>query len=149
MAIVELNIPDTLYTAVEQACINNKIGFNELVIANLMLYANARKNDNKDYSYDVVNNVLKDETNNVVHMTKSELKIINCLYTQIDQFISVEDLAAVVYLDNGSKGNKPSIYNVRNMIASIKRKTNHKYILSKNGFGYKLNTNKVGVENGK
>ena len=138
MAIIEINIPDALLAAVNQTCVNNKIGLNELVVANLMLFANNHKNDGKEFTYNAMMNDVRNNNNEIVDMTKSELKVINCLYTYRNAFVSVNVLADVIFTSNGSKGDKPSIYVIRNLIASIKRKTNSSFIICKNSHGYKL-----------
>ena len=83
-------------------------------------------------------NDVRTSNNEIVDMTKSELKVINCLYTYKNAFVSVNVLADVVFTSNGSKGDKPSIYVIRNLITSIKRKTNSSFIVCKNSHGYKL-----------
>lgn len=138
MAIVEINIPDALFASVNQTCVNNKIGLNELVVANLMLFVNNHKNDGREFKYNVMTNDVRTNDNEIVNMTKSELKVINCLYTYRNAFVSVGVLADVVFNSNGSKGVKPSIFVIRNLIANIKRKTNGSFILCKNNHGYKL-----------
>ncbi|MBZ7988074.1 response regulator transcription factor [Campylobacter canadensis] len=84
-----------------------------------------------NYSYDFKNKILKQD-DKIIDLTLIELNIIEYLLLNKTRFCKADELFTLVNMQNDESY-------IRVYIRRIRAKTNENFILSKRGFGYKIN----------
>lgn len=88
---------------------------------------------NYDYVYDKRKKVLMNN-NELITFNNMESKLFEFLIIKVGEFASNEDIMENVIFEKSM-----SVFAIRNLIKSLRDKTNKKLILTKNNIGYKLN----------
>ena len=120
------------------AILNKSIDGN-LLANNVELSLNFLNNNKKvqfekGFYFDITKEILYQDKK-IIKLTRTEKKLISLLASNVNQLVTYEDIASVVW-----KGKEFSIYSLRNVVKHIREKTDELFIKNSSNRGYVINT---------